>query len=136
MAEYLFRDRLDEELEWDSVSSGTIAGGGSLASGHGVSVLEEWGIDLTPHRSRPLTLELVQEASVIVVMTSGHSAELESLFGDVVRDKVFLLREFHPDYTGGDLADPIGLPADIYRHTRDEIDACMPGLIEFVKGLA
>jgi len=136
MAEYLFRHRAGDELDWDAASAGVIAGYGGTASLHAVTVLDELGVDLTSHRSQPVTQELVCEASLIVVMTGGHSAQMDAMFGDFVRDKVFLIREFHPRYRGGDVADPIGLSADTYRKTRDEIDACTPGLIEFVKRLA
>ena len=135
MAEYLFRYRGGDELEWDAVSAGVIAGYGSCASSHGVTVLEELGVDMSPHRSQPVTEELTREASVIVVMTAGHSAQMGAMFREWVRDKLFLLREFHPQYEGGDVMDPIGLSEDIYRHIRDEIDVCMPGLIAFVKAL-
>ncbi len=136
MAEYLFRHRADPELGWDAVSAGVMAGHGGGASAPAVSVLDELGIDLKPFRSRPVSRELIEESDLIVAMTASHIVQLWALFRDMHFDeKLFLLRSFEPGEEGGDVEDPIGMSADVYREVRNQIDAALPGLIAYAREL-
>ena len=136
MAEYLFRQyNKQHNSRWDAVSAGLAAGYGQAASPEAVQALKECRIDLTAHRSRPVSTELVQSAAVIVGMTGAHCEQLARQFPDAAQ-KTFLLMSFAAP--GGrlmDLVDPIGMSVDIYRKTRDAINRAMPGLYEFVSGL-
>ena len=134
MAEYLLRDRLGPDMEWGIRSAGITAGSGMPASDGAVSALGERGIDLSPHRSRPVTRELVDAASLVVVMTTSHREQIGKLFSDS-KEKTFLLKSFVSASGGGDIDDPIGSSADTYRGIRDEIEAALPELISFMKSL-
>ena len=133
MAEYLLRHRLLPDSEWVVCSAGTSAGFGMPASGFAESVLREKRIDLSPHQSRPLTRELVDAASLIVVMTSGHRDFIRAIYPDAT-EKIFLLKSFDP-IGGGDIDDPIGLTVDTYRQIRDDIDRALPGMMSFMDTL-
>ena len=98
----------------------------------GVLALAEKGIELRGHLSRPVTPDLVDAATLIVVMTRAHREQLSELFPGA-REKLFLLKSFLAE--GGDVRDPIGLPLDVYRDVRDEIDAALPELVAFVRQL-
>ena len=134
MAEYLFRNRLGAGSEWDVRSVGISASSDMPASPGGVDALKEKNIDMVAHRSRPLDRKVVDAASLIVVMTASHRAQIRTLFPDVM-EKVFLLKPFNPAAADNDIEDPIGMSLDAYRGIRDEIDAALPGLIEFTKNL-
>lgn len=134
MAEYLMRRRLGSSPQWTVTSAGLSAMPGMPASRNAVTVLEELGVDLTPHRSRQLTRDLVDGASVIVVMTASHRDQVQMLFRHA-REKIFLLRSFDPVAGLVDLEDPIGAEVEIYRHIRDAIESSLPGLAEFLRGL-
>ncbi len=136
MAEYVFRQyNKQHKSRWDAVSAGLAAGYGQAASPEAVQALKECRIDLTVHRSRPVSAELVQSAAVIVGMTGGHCEQLTRQYPDISQ-KTFLLMSFaSPGGRLMDLADPIGMSVDVYRKTRDAISRAMPGLYEFVNGL-
>ena len=131
MAEYLLKDRLGVDAEWDVASAGVIAGRGVPASRPAVAVLAEKGIDLNQHASRPLDASLSEAAALIVVMTSSHRAEVLHLF-PAAREKVFLLRSFDPERDGDDVDDPIGASVNVYSRVCGEIETALPGLIEFM----
>jgi len=132
MAEYMLRRRLNNNTAWQVGSAGIVAGAGMTASGSAVEVMNEVGIDLRPHRSRPLAQELVDGAEVIVVMTASHRDQLRSLFPED-QDKVYLFGSFAKERYNEDIEDPIGLDTKAYRAVRDRIEQALPGLMEFMK---
>ena len=89
---------------------------------------------MTRHRSQPVTRELVDAASVIVVMTASHREQLRMLFPRA-REKTFLLKSFDPRGEGGDVDDPIGSSVANYRRVRDEIEEAIPELKKFMENL-
>ncbi len=132
MAEFLFRHRLGRDAAWQALSAGVIAVPDCPASQEAHEVLDELGIDASEHRSRPLSPELVEQATLIAAMTQGHRNELLARFPEVA-DKVRLLTEFG---TGGDMqeiADPVGQSVGVYRYTRDQIDRAMADLILYIR---
>ncbi|MBN2302566.1 MAG: low molecular weight protein arginine phosphatase [Lentisphaerae bacterium] len=132
MAEYLLRTRLDGSSGWCVTSAGVVAGAGMSASAPAVHVMQEIGIDMTSHRSRSLTVELVDSATLIVVMTMAHRDQIRVFFPNALQ-KVFLLKSFSG--SNGDIDDPIGSSVSCYRAVRNEIDNAMPDLIGFMKEL-
>ncbi|MHC5112157.1 MAG: L-threonylcarbamoyladenylate synthase [Planctomycetota bacterium] len=82
------------------VSAGTAGGFGS-ASVSSVQVMARRGIDISGHVSRPLTVEEVNLADAIFVMTRSHLDAVTTLVPDAA-DRVALL--IHDD----DVPDPIG----------------------------
>lgn len=82
MAKALFRSRL-QELGCDAV----VASAGSVAAGieppeEVVEVMAGYGIDITGHRSRMLSSELVAHADLVVTMTRQHLIEVVTEAGD------------------------------------------------------
>ena len=104
---------------WKAESAGVAAWGGGRASPEAIEVMREIGIDISSHRTRALSRALVEEAHVILAMTEGHRREIAHHFPDAIH-KTFLVRGFGAE-RARDVADPVGLPADAYRHTRDEL---------------
>jgi len=133
MAEYLLRHRLPPDSAWEVGSAGTSAGFGMSASRFAVTALREKQVDLSMHQSRPVTRDLVDVASLIVVMTAGHRDFIRAVYPDA-KEKIFLLKSFDP-VGGGDIDDPIGLTVETYRQIRDDIDRALPGLMTFMETL-
>ena len=120
-------------------SAGTWAAKGSRATPDALDVLSAVGVDASTHRSRPLRRKHIEEADVIIAMTSVHATEIQEKVGDSGR-KVFLMKEIAevampelpPDATlderlkaflkarrpawrrALDLDDPMGLPRAAY----------------------
>jgi len=133
MAEYLLRHHLRGDAAFQVDSAGLFAISGLPASPAAVAVLREQGINLAPHRSRPLSKEMVDGADWIVVMTAGHANEVVARHADAA-GKVRLLTSFGRQAgSGRDISDPIGCSVATYRAIRDEIDAALLDLILFLK---
>ena len=128
MAEYILRRRLGDKAGVIAESAGVMAPLGMPASAGAVDVLKEWEIDISRHRSRPLDRELVKAATLILVMTDQHQRDVLAMFPEA-EGRVFLLKSFGALRQSENIADPIGLPVDVYRRVRDEIDAAISDLI-------
>ena len=116
---------------WAAESAGVGAWGGSPATPEAIAAMREIGIDLSAHRSRGLQRRLADEATLILAMTEAHRQEIVRRFPGVEK-KVFLVHGFGLG-EARDVADPVGLPVEAYRHTRDEL---VQALGEFLLHLA
>jgi len=99
-------------------SAGVMAGVGMPATPEAVEAAEAMGGDLSEHRSRPLTPEMVSEAEKIYVMTRAHGERVLSMVPDA-RGKVELLDGV------ADVPDPIGGPLEVYRETAQRLRAAL-----------
>ena len=120
LAESLLERALkDRGLAVEVTSAGTGAWDGAPASEGAYLVGLERGLDLSGHRARLLTRELVDEADLILTMARHHRARVDELGGE---GKVFVLGE----YAGkGDdeVSDPFGGDLTVYRDTAQELEA-------------
>ena len=112
MAEALFRNGLTvcerEQLEVKSYGLSVL--GSDPASKHAITVMADRGIDISTHRSTPLTYFAVNNAKLIVCMTESHSRALLSI--GVPIDKIITLN----------VSDPFGGTEEDYRRCADEIE--------------
>ena len=116
---------------WAAESAGVGAWGGSPATPEAIEAMREIGIDLSAHRSRRLQRHLADEATLILAMTEAHRQEIVRRFPDAEK-KTALVHGFGLG-AARDVADPVGLPVEAYRHTRDEL---VQALGEFLLHLA
>jgi protein-tyrosine-phosphatase len=101
------------------LSAGSFAMPGTRATPAAVEAVRPLGADLTRHRSRPLSVELIHQADVIYTMGRAHSAAVAALVPSA-RDKTLTL---DPE---GDIEDPIGGEPALYR----DLAMTLKGLIE------
>jgi protein-tyrosine-phosphatase len=129
LAEVIARQAL-ESRGWDHVSvdsAGTSAVWGAPASEGSRAAAAAIGLDLSGHRSQPVTAELVQSADIILAMTPNHVEAVEVLGEDAL---VSLLSEFIDGPEAGEpIADPIGGSAEDYAEARDRIARAVEGLL-------
>jgi protein-tyrosine-phosphatase len=130
MAEYLLRPSLPEG--WETGSAGLYAAMDAGASQEAINVLAQRNIDLSPHRSRPLTREHVDAACIVVVMTHAHREQFRARYPEA-EDKVYLLTTFDPQAGGSDVADPIGSTRAVYEETCSWLEAAMNGLLRYIE---
>ena len=131
MAEGLFSKMIADRSDVRVSSAGVSTYPGQPPSAHAVDVLEELGVDISQHRSRPLSEKVISEADWIVAMTRSHLDSIIYLFPRAA-EKVYLLREFEPGATSLDVADPIGMGLEAYRTAREIIRQGLPGLLQFI----
>lgn len=122
MAEGLLQARLardDARQDWQVTSAGVWTVDGRPASAHAIEVMTQRGIDLSAHRSRNITREMMSQADLVLVMTRSHTEALGAAFPAHAR-KVYLLSEM----TGQmhDVGDPYGGTRQEYTHTARELE--------------
>jgi glycine hydroxymethyltransferase len=135
MAEGLWRHMTKNSAQFQALSAGVSAVQGQRASPHAVDVLRDVGVDISRHRSQPVSAEIVRAADLILAMTSGHAEALAYLYPEAAK-KTFLIREFDPAAREDDLdvMDPIGMGRGTYANCRDTLCAALPALAAFLQG--
>jgi protein-tyrosine phosphatase len=134
MAEALMREALAARgIEQVTVSSaGTGAWDGAPASEGAYLVGLEHGLDLSDHRARLLTRDIVKSADLILTMSGHHLARVAELGGD---DKVHLLCEYAAREPGRtEVSDPFGSDLESYRSTFEELQELINGVVHRVVG--
>jgi L-threonylcarbamoyladenylate synthase len=133
MAEALARQMIAKELkvsesELDKkginvISAGSVAMAGARATPAGVEALKDFGADLSRHRSRPLTVELIHQADWIFTMGQSHAYAARALVPSAA-DKVLTL---NPD---GDIEDPIGSDVSVYKELAGQLQKLIQRRLE------
>ncbi len=118
----LVRTLKERGIEGVSVTSaGTGAWDGAPASEGAYLVGLERGLDLSGHRARLLTRELVEQSDLILTMARHHRARVDELGGD---GRVFVLGEYAGrEGDEAEVSDPFGGDLDVYRNTCAELEA-------------
>jgi protein-tyrosine phosphatase len=107
----------DEDLESKGISvisAGSFAMPGSRATPAAVEAVKFLGADLTKHRSRPLSVELIHQADVIFTMSKNHAQAVSALVPSASSKTMTL----DPDK---DVEDPIGGDASLYNELAVEL---------------
>lgn len=119
-----------EERGWVHVSvqsAGIAAHGAAPASAEAVTVAAEYGIELSTHRSQPLTPELLHWADLVLGMGPAHVAAAAELGAG---ERAALVTDFLDGAdAGGPVADPFGDDLDAYRETYQQLDAAVSALL-------
>ncbi len=126
MAEALARNIIAKKLDVPAdqleakgvsvVSAGSFALPGARAAVPAVEAVKLYGADLSRHRSRPLSVELIHAADVIFAMSRAHARDVVA-FVPAAADKTFTL---NPE---GDIEDPIGGDASLYQELAVQLKA-------------
>ena len=120
-----------EKRGWRNVaikSAGTGAAMAASASPDAIVVAAEHGVDLTAHKSQPLTQELVDWADLILAMSPSHLWAVGEMDG---ADKAGLLTDFiEGDGYGHAIEDPYGSDIETYRETYDQLETAIEALLE------
>lgn len=116
------------------ISAGVAARAGESISENSVYALKKVGLNVSHHRSQPLTQEMLDDALAVLCMTESHRA-LIMVQADPAPKNVFLFREFVPNSADPEIADPYGGPVKVYEAARDEMVESIPSLVEHLKTL-
>lgn len=128
-AALLERALAERSITGISVSSaGTGAWDGAPVSEGAYLVALERGLDLSSHRARLLTRELVEGADLILTMARHHRARVDELGGE---GRVFVLGEYAGrEGDGAEVSDPFGGDLDVYRDTCSELEALLQAAVD------
>lgn len=133
MAAALFRQKLAQRLGLSPEelaaagyfisSAGTFGGGGAPASEGGMQEMARRGIDLTGHRSQPLTIELLQRAEKIYAMSPDHR-EIALALAPGAAGRTELMDKNRA------VSDPVGGGPDEYRACADQLERAVEARLE------
>jgi protein-tyrosine-phosphatase len=129
MAESILRDGLTG-LGAEGVtvaSAGTGAWDGAPVSEGAYLVALENSLDLSAHRARLLTRDVVDSADLILTMSRHHRARVDELGG---AGKTHLLGEYAGRGEGAEVSDPFGGALDNYRETFGELKDLMGPVVD------
>lgn len=127
----LLADRLSRDPRLREIrvtSAGTSAWDGSPASEGSYLVALERGLDLSTHRARLLTPELVQRADLILTMSEAHAHRIADMGGAM---KVHTWTGY-ADVPGvvPEIPDPFGGDVRHYRETAELLASVLDGIVE------
>ncbi len=115
------------KMGYTIVSAGTMNLPGIPASRGATEACAERGIDLNHHRSRGLSVSLLEESDLIFVMERVHRETVLTLCPGGTTKCMLVSRE-------GEIADPVGQPLDVFRGCADQLeDAIRQRIGEFIQ---
>lgn len=133
MAEGLLRHLLPTPLK-NQVrvsSAGTYALHGNQPAPHAVEVMTRLGIDISAHRARMVTSEMLRRVDLSLAMEKNHLDALRTMrmFG---KSNARMLTAFSPGEEQPDVADPYGGPPEMYQESLDAIRPAVEGVIDWL----
>ncbi len=124
MAEAIFKGRLAEKGidpgDWCVESAGTWTQDGLPAARNSREVMAERGLDLSQHKSREVTAEILAGFNLILVMEPNHREALCAEFPTLC-SRIHLLSEMSGAIKP--VEDPVGGDMPRYRACADELEA-------------
>lgn len=108
-------------------SAGVSAWEDAPASDGALLVGMERQLDLSSHRARVLSREVVAEADLIFAMTSAHLEQVTKFGG---RGKAHVLDEYSSPGISGGITDPYGGDLSTYRETADTLEGMIEKLFD------
>lgn len=116
-----------EKMGYKIASAGTMNMQGVPASRGATEACAERGIDLSQHRSRGLSVSLLQESDLIFVMERVHREMVLTLCPEGTTRCMLVNTE-------GEIADPVGQPLEVFRRCADQLEnAIKQRISEFIQ---
>ena len=128
MAEAVLRNALGEDSGVSVESAGLGAMVDWPAAQHAEDLMKARGLDISRHRARQLTPEIVSKADLILVMEQGHKRAIEAE-DSTARGKVFRFGEWQDR----DIEDPFQQPRTEFERALNEIDNCTKDWVQKLK---
>jgi len=123
------------EEEYEVTSAGTWTVEDHPPTLLAVEVMAKRGVDISSHRSHRLTLQDMEDADLVVVMTQGHKEALALEFPPA-KEKIYLLAELAGK--SHNIEDPYGSDSlELYRQCADQIEELLrkgyPRLVQLLE---
>ncbi len=134
MAEALFRKAVEGRADYSVKSAGVSAAGGSSCSRETLEIVKRLKAPLENFKSSPVAKALLEEATHVFAMTSGHLAILEEDFPEF-SDKYYLTCEFVDlpgQGLGADVPDPFGMGKREYEETAKVLQMAIPAIVSYI----
>lgn len=115
---------IEEDLDVRIESAGLFAAEGSPASDEAIEAMKKYDVDLSDHRAKQITPELIEKSDIILTMTAAQ----KMLLAEVAADKTYTLCEYAG--TEGDIADPFGGDLEEYEEVAQMIYFALQSISE------
>jgi len=125
MAECIFQS-LSKQRKHFVRSAGVYATDGDRASMGAQRAMQRRGLSLENHRTRKLTLRMLQEADVVVGMTPAHIQIMQEMFPNMRVSAISL----NPP-----ISDPYGGNDNDYERTALQLEERLPALLRAVEAI-
>jgi len=97
-----------------------------------IEVAARRGLDLKPHRSRPLDVDLVRGVDLIVVMEPGQARRIQAVYG-IDAEALLVLGDLDPlPIETRAIRDPVFQPVEVFEECYTRIDRCVAALAEAI----
>ncbi len=136
MAAALFNRLVDQKglaHRYRTESAATWGQDGLPAAVEGVLVMSEYGLDISQHRSRVVTPEVMKGADLVLTMEAGHAEALRLEF-QTKRHQIFQLTEMVG--LSYNIDDPFGKGLASFRETAQELVEILAGGCDQIMMLA
>mgnify|MGYP000988672084 FL=1 len=142
MAEGIFNDLLkDSNKNIFSSSAGIRAYEGEKANEKSILLLNARGIDISSHRAKQLTADIIANSDIILTMTAYHKDIIINSVPEA-ENKVYTLKEYAYIINGEeinknnlDIADPYGMDYNAYETSMKEIETEIKKIINNIDKL-
>ncbi len=134
IAELMLKDKLSRDSEKViNISSAGINGiNNNRATKKAIETMNEHDIDLSDHRARFLTYDILKESDLVLVMERAQLKLIHNLYRSE-KDKVYLLSTFCPEKKKIDVPDPYGQSIKVYKKSAALIEKCLNGVVEYLR---
>ena len=105
--------------EFNVQSAGTWGKDDLPAAPEAVHAIKQRGLDISQHRSQIITIDIINEADLILTMGCNHKEALQAEFS-CKENQIFMLTEMIDQ--SNDIADPMHQPIEAFVRTADELD--------------
>jgi L-threonylcarbamoyladenylate synthase len=119
-------------------SAGTLRLEPSPVALNSLKVAQGQEIDLNAHISRPVTVDIIQEANLIICLARDHYEYLHKKY-PTNREKIVLLKQWHSHrkLVNPSVSDPIGQDiekhAEIFKEIQTEVKRVLPFILKEIK---
>lgn len=114
----------------EAKTAGVMTIPGLIPTPEATQVMQNAGVDITMHRSSPLTRELIHKADLILGMTPFH-VQYALRMSDEAKGKTYLLKEYaESDIKNYQITDPMGATLEVYKRVYREMKLAIDKMLE------
>ena len=128
MAEAMLQDALGDNSDISVTSAGLGALEGYPAAEYSAVLMKERGIDISGHRARQLSADMITKADLILVMEAGHKRAID-MQDPTARGKVYRLGEWQDI----DIIDPHRKPRKAFEEALKLIEQGVDAWVQKLK---
>ncbi len=131
MAHKMLEKRAKEEnKDVEVYSCGIYAQNGDIPTYEALTVMNDYGIDLSNHRATNIRNSNIKDMDVILCATTAHKNNVIAMYPEL-KDRVYTMKEYAGfPQNDIDIKDPWGYGIEVYRKCAKELEDCINKILE------